>query len=76
MYYLVERNKEKNDVYSQLVTRYDDLTAASIAFHQSAAYAMSNENVLSMGRVILDETMMPVVPMQIQVWERPQETQA
>lgn len=72
MFYLVEINKEQNDTYSQGIQRYDTLDAASIAFHQSAAYAMSNENVLSMGRVIIDETMMPVVPMQVQVWQRTQ----
>ncbi len=70
MFYLVEANLEKGDVRSQGIYPYADMDTALIAFHQSVAYAMSNENVLQMGRCILNDAMMP---MRTENWTRPVE---
>lgn len=68
MFYLVEANTEVGDVQSQTINAYDSMDSALIAFHQSVAYAMSNTNVLVMGRCILNEAMMP---MRTENWIRP-----
>lgn len=74
MYYLVEVNKEINDVNSQSILGYATLDEAIVAFHQSVAYAMSNKNVLYMARTILDEDLRYTIPQRIEVWERPEDT--
>lgn len=74
MYYLVEVNKEINDVNSQSILGYTTLDEAIVAFHQSVAYAMSNKNVLYMARTILDEDLRYTIPQRIEVWERPEDT--
>ena len=68
MFYLVEANLEKGDVRSQGIYAHETMDSALIAFHQSVAYAMSNENVLQMGRCILNDAMMP---MRTENWTRP-----
>ena len=70
MFYVVEVNKEKSGANSQAILAYDTLDAAVVAFHQSVAYAMSNENVTYMARTILDEAMNYVSPRRIEVYER------
>lgn len=68
MFYLVEANTEKGGTQSQGIFAHADMDSALIAFHQSVAYAMSNENVLVMGRCILNDAMMP---MRTENWTRP-----
>ena len=70
MFYLVETNVEKGGVTSQGIYPHADIDSALVAFHQSVAYAMSNENVLVMGRCILNDAMMP---MRTENWSRPVE---
>lgn len=67
MFYLVEVNTEVGGTHSKGITEFDTMDAALIAFHQSVAYAMSNENVLQMGRTILNDAMMP---MRTENWTR------
>lgn len=71
MFYLIEVNKERDGKNSQAVYAYDTIEAAVIAFHQSVAYAMSDENVIYMGRTILDEGMRHVIPQRLEIYERP-----
>lgn len=70
MFYLVETNTEINGAKSQAIYAHSDIDSALVAFHQSVAYAMSNENVLVMGRCILNDAMMP---MRTENWSRPVE---
>ena len=68
MLYLIEVNTEKGGTQTQGIYAYADMDSALVAFHQSVAYAMSNENVLQMGRGILNDAMMP---MRTENWTRP-----
>ena len=68
MFYLIEANTEVSGAKSQAIFAYEDMDSALIAFHQSVASAMSNENVLVMGRCILNDAMMP---MRTENWTRP-----
>lgn len=71
MFYLVEANIEAGNVPTQGIFAYETVDSALVAFHQSVAYAMSNENVLKMSRCILDEQMQ--IPVRSETWTRPVE---
>ena len=71
MFYLVEANTEKGGIQTKGIFDHPDIDSALIAFHQSVAYAMSNENVLQMGRCILNDAMMPI---RTENWTRPVQT--